>query len=295
MRKTHAWLWKDSVNKNFIFSLLISLLVLAGGARAGEDFDEFMAKGSLRVAVYKNFAPFSFAKKGKTVGVDVDIARAIAKKLDLDIQIWAIGADENMEDDLRNAVWKGHYLGGGTADFMMHVPFDQEFAEENDKVVFFSPYANEAVVVVRRASSAVEESVMQTFLKGKIGVELDTMPDFYLTSSSRGMFLNNIRHFMTVEEAIAAFVHGEVRSVVAPRSQIEAALGKDRSAFKFSPLEVSGRIRSNWDLAVAVKAGRQELIDAVKTALDELNRSGVVGEIYKKYGVTYTRPVAQLN
>ena len=44
--------------------------------------------------------------------------------------------DENMNDDLRNMVWKGHYLGYGPADVMLHVPVDNRLMAENDKVQF---------------------------------------------------------------------------------------------------------------------------------------------------------------
>ncbi len=264
---------------------------MAGEVYSGEDFDSIRSKGGLRVAVYKNFPPYSYAEKGKIVGIDVDIAKAIASKLELDALIWSVGADENMEDDLRNIVWKGHYLGGGTADFMMHVPFDKEFAKENDKVVIFSPYANESVVVVRHKARAEKEALMQTFMRGKIGVELDTMPDFYLTSSNRGMYRNSVKHFMTVEEAVSAFTKGEVQSVVAPKAQIEAGLGADRSAYTFSPLSVSGRIRSEWSLGIAVKEGRDELLEAVKSAFKELKGAGKIEEIYAKYSVSYEKPL----
>ena len=41
---------------------------------------------------------------------------------------------EDMNDDLRNMVWKGHYLGTQPSDVMMHVPVDEHLAKANDKV-----------------------------------------------------------------------------------------------------------------------------------------------------------------
>lgn len=275
------------MNKTSIIQIFLSLLFYAGTVFSGEDFEAIEAKGGLRIAVYQNFPPYSFKQGGKTVGIDVDIAKAIADRLQFDALIWSVGADENMEDDLRNVVWKGHYLGGGTADFMMHVPFDEEFAEENDKVVIFAPYAREKVVIVRNKSVTANEPVMQTFLKGKIGVELDTMPDFYLSSAGRGMYRNNIRHYMTVNEAVEKLLDGKLRSVVAPKAQIEAALAGNIAQYDFSDLSVSGRVRSTWDLGIAVKEGRTELIDAIKVAMAELKESGQVQKIYSKYGIDY--------
>ncbi|MCG7963221.1 MAG: transporter substrate-binding domain-containing protein, partial [Candidatus Thiodiazotropha taylori] len=104
-------------------------------------------RGVLEVAVYADFPPFSYrGERGRIVGIDVDIAHALAKRLGVVAAIRAVGADENMEDDLRNNVWKGHYLGGGVADVMLHTPFDEAFAEENDRVSFIAPYYREQIV-----------------------------------------------------------------------------------------------------------------------------------------------------
>lgn len=64
--------------------------------------------GTLRVAVYADYAPFS--ARGK--GIDVALAQSLAERLGMRAEIVEFPPDENMSDDLRNMVWKGHYLGG---------------------------------------------------------------------------------------------------------------------------------------------------------------------------------------
>ena len=46
-------------------------------APGGKDLDKIKASGKLTVAVYDDFAPFS----GKSGGIDIDLAEALAKKL----------------------------------------------------------------------------------------------------------------------------------------------------------------------------------------------------------------------
>ena len=65
-------------------------------------------RGRLRIAVYNDFPPYSMAG-GK--GIDADLGRAIAARLGLAPEVVGYNADEDMNDDLRNMVWKGHYLG----------------------------------------------------------------------------------------------------------------------------------------------------------------------------------------
>ena len=45
---------------------------------SARPLDEVMERGRLRVAVYRDFRPFSFQRDGTLVGIDVDLARAIA-------------------------------------------------------------------------------------------------------------------------------------------------------------------------------------------------------------------------
>jgi polar amino acid transport system substrate-binding protein len=75
------------------------------------SLQEIKAKGQIRAAMYKNVPPFSV----NVEGIDVDIATALAEKLSVKLDLMWFEADENVDDDLRNVVWKGHYLGGGTA------------------------------------------------------------------------------------------------------------------------------------------------------------------------------------
>ena len=140
----------------------------------------------LRVAVYRDFPPFSRSVGGTLEGADVDLAKAIGEKLGLGVEFMELTADENMDDDLRNAVWKGHYLGGGVADVMMHVPVNREFEQRNDLVVIFGAYQRETFAVARDPSRISETAGFPVFQTEKVGVELDTVPDFFLSGAFGG-------------------------------------------------------------------------------------------------------------
>ena len=127
-------------------------LMMAAPARA--DIEKIKKSGVLRVAVYDNFAPFS----NRSSGIDIDLADALSKKIGLKMTLLPFPAGENLGDDLRNMVWKGHYLGYGPADLMMHVPVDRLLMNENPQVTIFAPYHTETVRLVRNIASVPQYS-----------------------------------------------------------------------------------------------------------------------------------------
>lgn len=248
-------------------------------------------RGVLEVAVYADFPPFSYRnERGRVVGIDVDIAHALAKQLGVVAAIRTVGADENMEDDLRNNVWKGHYLGGGVADVMLHTPYDEAFAEENDRVSFIAPYYREQIVVAVAADKAGRDSPLALFTREKVGVELDTLADFYLLTAYSGRIRDQVVHFRSMTEAVAALKRGELSGVAGPRSEIEFALGESRDAYAVGPVQMPGLRSSGWDLAAAVRQGSNDLAKALDQAMVKVRESGELEGIFQRHGSSYQLP-----
>lgn len=257
-------------------------------ALASEGLEAIRQRGRLRIAVYNNFPPYAM-EGGK--GIDADIGRAIAAKLGLAPEIVGYNADEDMNDDLRNMVWKGHYLGAQPADVMMHVPVDEHLARANDKVRIFAPYHRETLVVARVAErvpalSGSAAVALEVFTREKIGVETATMPDAFLLAVLNGRLRENVVHFKSVAEAVKAMQAGQIAAVMATRAEIEAALqGDTRIAVDVPKMP---ELRSDsWPLGLAVKAEERDLAEALGQALAELKRDGTVAAIFKRHGISY--------
>ena len=69
-------------------------------------YDDMLASGVLKVAVYENFPPYSFLQNGEARGVDVDLARRLAEGLGLKAELLWVSPGEKLDDDLRNFIWK---------------------------------------------------------------------------------------------------------------------------------------------------------------------------------------------
>ena len=125
--------------------IAICCLLLLAAAPVGAQvnhasYDDIVERGWLEIAVYEDFPPFSYRDGAELKGVDVEPGRLIAEGLGVRAVFREQAADETVDDDLRNTIWKGHYLGGGVADLMMHVPYDREFALRNGQVVSAANY-----------------------------------------------------------------------------------------------------------------------------------------------------------
>jgi ABC-type amino acid transport substrate-binding protein len=276
--KTDRRLWLKALAS---LPLAAALPTLAG------DLEAIRQRGRLRVAVYNDFMPYSKAGKG----IDVELARAIAGKLGLSPEIVGFNADEDMNDDLRNMVWKGHYLGTQPADLMMHVPVDAHLARANDKVRIFGAYHREALGVARDparipALSGSAAVALEIFTREKIGVETATLADSFLLGVLNGRLRENVVHFRDVGEAAKALERGEVAAVLAPRAELEAALA-GQSKLPVEPADLAELKVGGWPLGMAVKVEENALADAVAAALADLKREGVVADIFRRHGITY--------
>ena len=274
----------------FVAGLGACLLAAALPVRATANEIELSKPGRLRIAVYKDMPPYS--DNGK--GIDVALGESLAARLGLAPEVVSFAADEDMNDDLRNMVWKGHYMGTQPADVMLHVPADPYLAQQNEQVRIFGPYHVETVAVIRNPSripplAGSAATALEAFTREKIGVELASLPDDFLLSVLNGRLRENVVHFRTVAQAVAALKRGEVAAVMASRAEIEAARG-DLTGFPLEPVSMPELRIASWPLGMAVKADRPALADALQAALRDLRRDGTLAGIFSRHGVTHMPP-----
>jgi ABC-type amino acid transport substrate-binding protein len=276
-------------NRRLWLKALAALPMTVALPAIADGLETIRQRGRLRVAVYNDFAPYSMAG-GK--GIDADIARAIAAKLGLAAEIVGYNAGEDMNDDLRNMVWKGHYLGTQPSDVMMHVPVDEYLARANDKVRIFGAYHVETLALARnpervpKALSGSAAVALEIFTREKIGVETTSLADSFLLGVLNGRLRENVVHFKSVAEAAQGMAEGKVAAVLAPRAELEAAVkGLDKVVLdspKFAELKID-----SWPLGMAVKVEDQALAEAIGGALAALKTDGTIADIFKRYGISY--------
>lgn len=244
------------------------------------------ALGTLRVAVYKDNRPWSWAEDGKIRGVDADLARALSQKLSVSLDLAEIIADESVDDDLRNAVWKGGLLGFQPADVMLHIPFDRTFAGRNDQVAIIAPYYRESFQFACRRGEIDCDGAPAAWHGKKLAAELDSIPDFYLIGAIGGSLSKDVIHYPTGWDAVSAMAGGQADGVLATRAQIDSgARGKDGIDRRKMPLPAF--TSAGWDIGMAVKENSRTLGDAIEEIMSAMAASGELKAIFAQHGVEW--------
>lgn len=255
--------------------------VMPAVAWAADELPEKIQKqGVLKVAVYKDFAPFH----DKGAGIDVDIAQRVAERLGLKMTLLPFDADENINDDLRNMVWKGHYMGYGPADVMIHVPVDRAVMEQNPQVLVFAPYHRETLKLVRDAQAVPSYDSLSSLAGKKIGVEGTGLAALLLVSIESGKYRDQIAVFKSTFEALDAMRRGEVAAVIGQASELESAVRVD-NRYPLSDAPFEGPARRGWAVGFSVKKDQEALARVIQRAINEMLSSGEMIKIFAKHGV----------
>ncbi len=284
----------------FAYVLGLALLCCQTAQAQVRSYDQMIAAGEIKVAVYKDFAPYSFQDGDTPRGVDVELAQALAKAMGVQLTlIWA-PAGEKLDDDLRDYIWRGSQLHNQQlADLMMRAPYDRNYAQkrndqgelENGHVVMFGPYQNEQWQVAYDRRRLDKVASVAVFEQHPIGVEVDSVPSFYLTSVFNGMLAAKTHHYPDVPQAFAAMKAGEVDAVMAMRGEIDWQVHEAHDpqlALAENAYPDMGKQR--WEIGMAVHESNRQLAYAVEEALEGLIRDGSVQGIYSHYGLQYEVP-----
>lgn len=267
--------------------------VWAQSDEAGELFDKIKSSGAIKVAVYKDNAPFSSEVNGELVGLDIDIARALAKQMGLAASFVPFQAGENMDADLRWMVERGHYLGFGPADLMMRVPVDKHLMFANRKVFIFAPYMSEKPVLLRDGNRVDEVRLPDDLLNQPLGAEAGAGLTSVLMAQGGGMLRSQVKLYPTAIAAADAVIRGEVAAAYITRAHAEVALAQAKvpvSHLRMNDLSLSHMASRGWTVGMSIKAANRHLRHAVEEAMGRLQSSGELVAIFQKNRLTLTPP-----
>jgi ABC-type amino acid transport substrate-binding protein len=242
-------------------------------------------RGTLVVAVYNDMPPFNQGGQG----IDVALAGALAAALGLKLSLLPFAAGEDMNDDLRNLVWKGHYLGFGPADVLLHVPVDRPLMAANPQVTILAPYYRERVMIARNLAKAPKLDTLDDLAGQRIAVPGQSLAGWLLIGSDSGKYREQLStQWKDGCAAADALLRGEAAAAAGNASELESVLAGD-ARFAIEPLPLP-RARDGWVVGCAVKKSSDDLAQAVQAAINTLAASGEIGRLFAAGKVGWRKP-----
>jgi len=250
------------------FALALSLVMVLGllTACGGGSSKMTVEDGTLIMATNAEFPPYEYIENNEVVGIDAEIAAAIAEKLGLTLKI------ENMEFDSIISSVKGGKVDIGAAG-MTVTP------ERLEEVNFTTTYATGVQVVIVTEDSAIT-SVDDLFVEGAnhtIGVQLATTGDLYSTWDIEDEGLGTVDRYNKGADAVMALKSGKVDCVIIDNEPAKAFVAENEG------LKILDTEYAVEDYAIAINKDNADLLEAVDKALNELIADGTVAGIVDKY------------
>lgn len=214
----------------------------------------------LVMATNAEFPPYEYHDGGDIVGIDVEVAEAIAGKLGMTLEVEDIAFDSIIPE-----------LESGKADIGVAGMTVNEDRLKN--VDFTDPYTTASQVIIVKEDS---EIAGPDDLKGKyIGVQLGTTGDIYASDYEADG--STIERYNKGFEAVQAMQQGKIDAVVIDQEPAKVFVSQNEG------IKILDEALTVEEYAIAVKKGNTELLDQVNGALAELKESGELQAIIDKY------------
>lgn len=216
------------------------------------------AGGTLVMATNAEFPPYEYYEGGEIVGIDVEIAAAIAEQMGMEFEV-----EDMAFDSIIPAVQSGK------ADFgAAGMTVDEKRLQSVD---FSDSYATATQVVIVKEDS---EIAAVDDLEGKtIGVQLGTTGDIY-ASDIEGA---TVEQYNKGFEAVQALTQNKIDAVVIDGEPAKVFVSQNEG------LKILDEALTVEEYAICVKKGNTELVEGINAAIAELKESGKLQEIVDKY------------
>ncbi|MCH5194365.1 MAG: basic amino acid ABC transporter substrate-binding protein [Oscillospiraceae bacterium] len=215
-------------------------------------------KTTLVMATNAEFPPYEFREGGDIVGIDVEIARAVAEDMGLELVI------EDMAFDSVIAAVQSGKADIGAAGLTVS-------EDRLENVNFSDPYTTAAQVVIIKDGSPVASP--NDLMGKKVGVQLGTTGAIYAEDIEDA----TVEQYNKGFEAVQALLQDKVDAVIIDREPAKVFVSQNEG------LKILDEEFTVEDYAIAIAKDNDELLEKVNSSLANLKSSGKLQEITDKY------------
>ncbi|MDD6387416.1 amino acid ABC transporter substrate-binding protein [Lactobacillus equicursoris] len=251
----------------FCLTLTAACSNLTKRANTTDTWVKIKKRGTLVIGLDDTFVPMGFREKnGQLVGYDIDLAKAVCKKLGLKADFQTI--DWSMkETELRNgtidALWNGYSV---TASRKKKVAFSRSYLE------------NRQVLVVKKSSGIKTFSQMQ----GKsVGVQSGSTAQIWLEGKQKALPYKDSVLYDTIPSAFLDLNAGRIQGILLDETYAEYYIQHEADSASYK--EIINQDVPTDLFAVGLRKGDKTLRKKINQALADLQKSGELAKINQKW------------
>lgn len=241
--------------------LLAGTMMISMAACGGKE--EGAKSEKLIVGTEAGFAPYEYMKGNEVVGIDMDIAKAIADEMGKELEI------KNMDFDGALAA-----VQSGKVDF---VAAGVSISPEREEAMDFSnEYVNSTeVIVVNKENPTVTpagEELAGSDLDGKVvAVQQGNIADIWV-SNKDNCNPKEVKRYTKFAQAAEDLKNGKIDCIVMDQYPAEELVAANDAL-----TTLDGTLFED-KYAIAVKKGNKELLDEINKVIDKLVEEGKIEE-----------------
>ena len=216
-------------------------------------------KNELVLVTEAGFAPYEYYEDGEIVGVDIDIAKEIAKELDKKLVIKDVSFDFVISE-----------VKSGKADFAAAgISITPERAKEVD---FTKEYTISNQVVVVKKDSPIKD--FEDIKNKKIAVQLGTVADLYVEENYKNAIIVSHKKYLSAVEDVKT---GKADCIIMDELPAKAIVAENDN------LKILDGVLFQDKYGMIVKKGNDELKEEINKVLERMINDGTIDKLVLKH------------
>ena len=215
------------------------------------------------------FAPMGFKnEKGELIGFDIDLAKAVAEKLKIEVEFKPINWDSKIMD-----------LNSGNIDLIWNgLTITPDRAKETE---ISKPYLSNNQIIIVNVNSPIKT---KADLKGKVvGVQSQSSGEEKIKKENADKGFKELKTYPQYDQAFMDLDAGRIDAII-----VDEVLAKYTKKTKETQAkkELYNILSDNYgeeEYGIAAKKGNTKLIEAINKAIEELKADGTYQKIYSKW------------
>ncbi len=252
-----------------LLALLAGVAIAAGaGPARADELQDIKAKGVLVVGVKADYRPFGYrAPNGGIVGIEPDLARDVAKRLGVKVQLVPVVASNRMQ-----------FLQQGKIDLLIATMSDTPERARVVGIVKPDYYASGYNLMLPKSIKITAWDQ----LKGK---PVCAIQGAFYNKQVAEKFGAQVIAFTGVAEALTALKQGRCIGFVYDDTAIEGQLLNP--AWKAYGMPLPSQDAQPWGLAV--RKGEKKFYDFMAKTVADWHKTGLILKLESKYGVPHSK------